>query len=167
MERCWEDRHELIKIRLEKLERLRSMGINPYPYGFEVTISAPEAIESHKDSENPEKGDRHGLAGRIDSIRSKGKVTFAHLDDGDGKIQVYLRRDQLGEEAYEVVKLLDIGDFIGVKGYLFRTHVGEITMYAESLTLLAKSIRQLPIVKENVVENRKVVYDKVEDKQLR
>jgi len=162
-----EDRHELIKIRLEKLERLRSMGINPYPYAFEVTISAPEAIESHKDSENPEKGDRHGLAGRIDSIRSKGKVTFAHLDDGDGKIQVYLRRDQLGEEAYEVVKLLDIGDFIGVKGYLFRTHVGEITMYAESLTLLAKSIRQLPIVKEKVVENRKVVYDKVEDKQLR
>ena len=162
-----EDRHELVKIRLEKLERLRALGINPYPYAFEPTASAAGAIESYEDSENPEQGRRLDLAGRILSIRGKGKVTFAHLDDGEGKIQVYLRRDQLGEESYEVVKLLDIGDFIGVKGYLFRTHAGEVTVYAESLTLLAKSIRQLPIVKEKVVDDRKVIYDKVDDKELR
>jgi len=162
-----EDRHELIKVRLKKLERLRTMGVNPYPYAFETTISATGAIDGYRDSKNPEQGERHSLAGRIVSIRGKGKVTFAHLDDAEGKIQLYLRRDQLGETAYEVVKLLDIGDFIGVKGYLFRTHAGEITVYAESLTLLAKSIRPLPIVKEKVVDDRKVVYDKVEDKQFR
>ncbi|MBN2288725.1 MAG: lysine--tRNA ligase, partial [Candidatus Glassbacteria bacterium] len=162
-----EDRHELVKIRLEKVERLRELGVNPYPYSFEATVSAKAAVEGYEDGEHPEQGGRVCLAGRVVSLRSKGKVTFAHLDDGEGRIQVYLRRDAFGEQSYEVVKLLDIGDFIGVSGYLFRTHAGEVTVYVEQLTLLAKSIRQLPIVKEKVVDDRKVVYDKVEDKELR
>ncbi|MEA2062942.1 MAG: OB-fold nucleic acid binding domain-containing protein, partial [Gemmatimonadota bacterium] len=162
-----EDRHELIKVRMEKIERLRALGVNPYPYSFESTAGARELVEGFRDSEEPEKGERICLAGRIMSFRRKGKVAFAHIDDGLSKIQVYMRRDQLGEEAYEVVKLLDIGDFIGVKGFVFRTHAGEVTINVEDLALLCKALRQLPIVKEKVVGGEKKVCDKVEDKELR
>ncbi|HUU29220.1 MAG TPA: lysine--tRNA ligase [archaeon] len=162
-----EERHQLVQVRLEKLERLKSMGINPYPYEFEVTARAKELVGSYKDSEHQEQGARHSLAGRIVSLRSKGKVTFAHIDDGDGRIQIYARKEVLGDETYEVVKLLDLGDIIGVKGYLFRTQTGEITIHVERLSLLAKNIRPLPVVKEKIVDDRKVVYDKVEDKELR
>jgi len=157
----------LQRIRLEKLEKLREMGINPYPYSFEVSSRAVEIIENFSDSENPEQGPRHSVAGRIMSMRSMGKVTFAHIDDGGGQIQLYLRKNELGDETYAVVKLLDLGDIIGVRGFAFRTRTGEITLHVETLVLLAKNIRPLPVVKEKVVNDQKMVYDKVEDKEFR
>ena len=78
---------------------------------------------------SPEKGERHRLAGRIMSYRSKGKVTFGHIDDGVGRIQLYIRKEEVGEAPYEIVKLMDLGDFVGVEGYLFRTRTGEITVH--------------------------------------
>jgi len=162
-----EERHHLVQVRLEKLEKLKKMGVNPYPYSFEVTASSKEIIAGFQDSEKPEDGKRFSIAGRIMSFRSMGRASFAHINDGSGQVQIYMRKDQLGEEAYNVVGLLDLGDIIGVKGYLFRTRTGEITLRVESFELLAKSIRPLPVVKEKVVDEEKMIYDKVEDKEFR
>ncbi|MCE5270038.1 lysine--tRNA ligase [bacterium] len=162
-----EDRHELERVRIEKLDTLRRMGVNPYPYAWDVSTQAATLLESFHDTETPESGERVSLAGRVMSLRPKGKVTFAHLDDGSGRIQFYARAEEVGEADYEVVKLLDIGDIVGVRGYLFRTRTGEVTLHVESIALLSKSIRPLPVVKEKVVGDQKIVYDKVEDKELR
>lgn len=174
-----EEKHQLVQVRLEKLEKLKEMGVNPYPYSFKVTDHNKDLVRSFEEQENrkkadlfgepenPEDGRRFSIAGRIMSFRSMGKASFAHINDGSGQIQIYLRKDQLVEEAYNVVKLLDLGDIIGVKGYLFRTRTGEITLQVESFELLAKSVRPLPVVKEKVVDNEKMVYDKVEDKEFR
>jgi len=162
-----EERHELERVRIEKIQALRNMGVNPYPYEWKVDSAAAALVESYRDSENPEAGARVSLAGRLMSFRPKGKATFAHIDDGSGRIQIYVRAEDVGEAAYEVVNLLDIGDIVGVRGYVFRTRTGEITIRAGSISLLSKSIRPLPIVKEKVVGDQKIVYDKVEDKELR
>ena len=162
-----EERHQLVQVRLEKLEKLKEMGVNPYPYSFEITASNQEIVSGFQDSETPEDGQRFSIAGRIMSLRSMGKASFAHINDGSGQVQIYMRKDQLGKEAYDVIELLDLGDIIGVKGYLFRTRTGEITLRVESFELLSKSIRPLPVVKEKVVDDEKMVYDKVEDKEFR
>jgi len=162
-----EDRHQLVQVRLEKLEKLRGMGVNPFPYAFEASGRSGRLIAGFTDSETPEQGERHSLAGRIVSLRGMGKVTFAHINDGEGQIQLYIRKDKVGENTYAVADLLDLGDIIGVRGFLFRTHAGEVTLHAESLELLAKSVRPLPVVKEKVVGEEKQVFDKVEDKELR
>ncbi|MFH1071490.1 MAG: lysine--tRNA ligase [Candidatus Glassbacteria bacterium] len=162
-----EEGHQLRQVRIEKIRKLLEMGVNPYPYAFEPDACARELVAGFRDSETPENGPRHLLAGRIRSLRPKGKVTFAHVDDGTGQIQLYLRRDQVGEAAYQVVELLDLGDIVGVKGHLFRTHTGEITVKVEEMTLLAKSVRPLPVVKEKVVDGEKQVFDEVQDKEFR
>lgn len=162
-----EDRHELVRVRLEKISNLREMGVNPYPYAWDVDSRAVELVESFADPEKPEDGPRVSLAGRVMSFRSKGKVTFMHIDDGEGRIQLYVRSEQVGEDAYETVRLIDIGDIVGAKGYVFRTRTGEATLHVEAVSLLSKSVRPLPVVKEKFVGDRKIVYDKVEDKELR
>lgn len=107
------------------------------------------------------------VAGRVMSLRRMGKASFCHLQDSKGKIQIYLKRDDLGE-AYDRFKLMDIGDIIGVKGFVFRTRMGEISVHAKSLELLTKSVRPLPIVKEKVDEQgNKIIYDPFSDKELR
>jgi len=162
-----EEKHKLIQVRQEKLEEIQKMGVNPYPYSFKVNGRAREMVAGFMDTGKPEEGPVYSIAGRIMSLRGKGKVTFAHIDDGGGRIQIYVRQEDVGQKTYDLVNLLDLGDIIGVEGYLFRTHTGEITICVKKLTLLAKSIRQLPIVKEKVVGDHKEVYDKVEDKELR
>src|SRR5207244_10209472 len=91
----------------------------------------------------------HRLAGRLILLRPMGKTTFGHLEDASGKIQLYFKIDDLGAEQYEVLKLLDLGDVIGVEGPLFQTKTGEVTVRVERLTLLAKSLRPLPLGKED------------------
>ncbi len=162
-----EERHKLSQVRLEKLDSIRELGFEPYPYSYPVDAASRGLIEDFRDSEHPEAGPRHHLAGRIISYRSKGKVTFAHIDDGEGRLQLYLRKEEVGEPTYALVELLDLGDVVGVEGYLFRTRTGEVTLHALSLQLLAKNIQQLPVVKEKVVEGQKQVYDQVVDKELR
>lgn len=156
--------NDLMIRRREELRELIARGINPYPYGFERQNFSKEIIENFKD-DAPKRN--ISVAGRIMSIRRMGKASFCHIQDSTGKIQVYLKKDDLGE-IYDSFKLMDIGDIIGVRGYVFRTKLGEISIHAQELSLLAKSLRPLPIVKEKIDENgNKIVFDPFSDKELR
>ena len=144
-------------IRRQSLEELLKLGINPYPADlFDVTTTAKEILEKYP-SQN-EMFKNVSCAGRIMTRRIMGNASFAELQDETGKIQVYFRRDDLspGEDKslYNTVfkKLLDIGDIIGVKGFVFTTQTGEISIHATSLTVLSKSLRPLPVVKETTDE---------------
>ena len=96
-----------------------------------------------------------------------GKASFAHIQDQNGKIQIYLKKDELGE-TYDIFRLLDIGDIIGVEGFVFKTKTGEISVHTNSLTLLSKSLRPLPIPKETIDEaGNKIIHDQFSDKELR
>lgn len=152
--------------RLEELQELRDSGINPYPPVFEKTHSSTEILGTFDDSK-PEDFSAIKVAGRIMAIRKMGKATFCHIQDSVGRIQIYLKRDDL-PEFYEILGKLDIGDIIGIAGHVFRTKTGEISVYAKEATLLCKSLRVLPIAKEETDENgNKVVYDAFADKELR
>ncbi len=126
---------ELIKERRGKLEGIRGAGIKPYGGRF---------LRSHCLAEAIEVGDRAKVAGRIMALRSHGKTTFADLRDGSGQIQIYISFDLLGEERYNLFGKLDIGDFVGVEGEVFKTKTGELTMKVEDFTILSKSLRPLP-----------------------
>jgi lysyl-tRNA synthetase, class II len=159
-----EDLNVLMQRRREELDNLKKSGIDPYPYEFDRTEFSKEILESHKD-DAPQR--TVSVAGRIMSLRRMGKASFCHIQDSKGRIQIYLRKEDLGA-PYDAFKLMDIGDVIGVKGYVFRTKMGEISVHAQSLALLAKSLRPLPIVKEKVDEaGNKVIYDPFSDKELR
>ena len=159
-----EELNELMLRRREELEKLRQLSINPYPYKFDRTDFSADCVSSFRD-DAPKKTVR--VAGRIMSIRRMGKATFCHIQDSRGRIQVYLRRDDLAER-YDAFKLLDIGDIIGVEGFLFRTKMGEVSVHTVGYELLTKSLRPLPVVKEKTDESgNKVVYDPFADKELR
>jgi lysyl-tRNA synthetase class 2 len=155
--------NELMRIRREKLARLRQMGINPYPYAFRRTHRAREIVEGFERLE----GQTVRVAGRIMSKREHGKASFAHIADASGRVQIYVRIDEVGEDRYELFRLLDIGDFLGVEGQVFRTRTGEITVKAQQIELLAKNLRPLPVVKERIVDGRREVYDPFSDVELR
>lgn len=138
-------------IRRESLAEMRALGIEPYPAAeFEVNAWSADIKKEFKDDE-PRR--EVTVAGRIMGRRIMGKASFMELQDADGRIQVYISRDDLcpgeNKDLYNIVfkKLLDIGDFVGIKGYVFRTQMGEISVHAEKLTVLAKSLRPLPVVK--------------------
>ncbi len=154
-------------VRRNSMQALRDRGIEPYPAAeYVVTGHSKEIKENFKDDE-PQR--EVSIAGRIMSRRIMGKASFMELQDADGRIQVYVSRDDLcpgeGKDMYNVVfkKLLDIGDFIGVKGYVFRTQMGEITVHAQGITVLSKSLRPLPMVK---MKDGKV-YDAFTDPEQR
>jgi len=158
------EQSELTKRRLEELEVLKKENINPYVYGFEFSDYSSEILDTFKEDAPPTEA---AVAGRIMSLRRMGKASFCHIQDSKGKIQIYLKRDDLGE-AYDRFKLMDIGDIVGVKGFVFRTRTGEVSIHARSLELLSKSVRPLPIVKEKVDDQgNKVTYDPFSDKELR
>ncbi|MBR4349628.1 MAG: lysine--tRNA ligase, partial [Bacteroidales bacterium] len=156
------------QIRRNSLQKLRDMGVNPYPEAeFPVNATSQEILTTFK----PESGMFQDvtLAGRIMARRVMGKASFAELQDSCGRIQLYISRDDLcpgeNKDLYNEVfkKLLDIGDFIGVTGYVFVTQMGEISVHVKTLTVLSKSLRPLPIVKEK----DGVVYDAFSDPELR
>lgn len=154
-------------IRRQSLQELRDMGIDPYPAAeFPTNAFSTDIKKDFKDDEEPR---QVSIAGRMMSRRVMGKASFAELQDSKGRIQVYVSRDDLcpGEDKdlYNKVfkKLLDIGDFIGVEGYVFRTQMGEISVHAQRLTLLSKSLKPLPIVKYK----DGVAYDKFDDPEMR
>jgi len=131
--------------RLRKLTALRAAGIEPYPARFSCTHSVAEALQAFASSEGGVEPPTVRTAGRIMSIRVMGKASFAHIMDGSGRIQIYLRRDVVEEQAYKFFrKSFDLGDFIGVEGPLFRTHTGEVTIKVSSFGMLAKALRPLP-----------------------
>ncbi|MCF8382032.1 MAG: lysine--tRNA ligase [Chlorobium sp.] len=146
-------------------ERLHLMesGVNPYPCQFDVTTFSTDIIEAFRDEEQTPVS----VAGRIMTIRKMGKASFFHMQDSKGRIQIYLKKDEVGDAAYSTFKLLDIGDIVGVEGYSFRTKTGEISVHALHFELLSKSLRPIPVAKEKEVEGQKVVYDAFSDKELR
>jgi lysyl-tRNA synthetase class 2 len=133
---------ELMRQRREKLERLRALGVSPYAYGFDARDHVADVL-AKSDTVREEPGERVRVAGRLMALRGHGKAGFAHLLDGTGKIQLYFRAEQLGE-AFARYELLDVGDWIGVEGPLFRTRTGEVTIRIDAFELLAKSMRPLP-----------------------
>ncbi len=157
-------------IRREKLQTLRNLGIDPYPAPlYPVNTNSKKILETYKGDENAADFKEVCIAGRIMSVRDMGKANFAVIQDGSGKIQIYLKRDDLcpdeDKTLYNQVwkKLLDIGDFVGIKGYVFTTKMGETTIHVNEFTLLSKSLKPLPIVKEKDGE----VYDEVTDPEFR
>lgn len=158
-----QDINALMQRRLEELKELRDKGFQPFAYSFDVTHKSTQIKSNFEEYENKDVS----VAGRIMAIRRMGKASFTHIQDDSGKIQIYLKKDEIGD-AYDAFKLLDIGDIIGVKGYVFKTKTGEISVHAKSLTLLTKSIRPIPIAKETVDEQgNKVIHDQFTDKELR
>lgn len=133
------DEHES---RLAKLRALREMGVDPYPPRFRRTHSTAQALAAFdQDGE----GSEVTVAGRLVGIRIMGKSAFAHIQDGDGRLQLYFRLDTLGEKEYEFFKrYFDLGDFVGATGTLFRTHTGEVTVHVRSFQMLAKALRPMP-----------------------
>ena len=154
--------------RRKALEELRAMGINPYPAAAYPTDAFSVDIKDEFTDDEPEPR-QVCIAGRMMSRRVMGKASFMELQDSKGRIQVYVTRDDIcpGEdkELYNTVfkRLLDLGDFVGVKGFVFRTQTGEISVHAKELTVLAKSIRPLPVVKQK----DGVTYDSFDDPELR
>ena len=129
-------------VRMKKLESLREAGINPYPYRFEVTHRSKQVIDNFETLEKS--GGKISAAGRIVTIRIMGKAGFCHISDDLGQIQLYFKKDIVGDEQYALYKQLDIGDIIGCAGKVFRTKRGEISIWVESFEILSKSLRPLP-----------------------
>jgi lysyl-tRNA synthetase class 2 len=137
--------------RREKLQGLRALGVVPFAYEFAPSHSAQAALALYQDVHGDE-GPEVAVAGRIQSWRSKGKATFGHIEDGSGRIQLYLRADELSD-AWDTVKLLDLDDHVGVRGRLMKTRTGEVTVRVTAITLLAKSLKPLPRPKVEVLED--------------
>ena len=151
--------NQLIQVRKEKLEKIIAKGIDPYPSMFNPSHSSKEVLSKFNELENKSVI----IAGRILSIRKMGKASFFHIQDSLGKIQIFIKKDDIGEDGYENFMLMDIGDFVGVEGPVFKTKVGEVSIKTASLTILCKAIRPLPIVKEKEDE----VYDAFNSKEQR
>ena len=141
------DEHSLWETRVNKLEQLRAMGVEPFGHRYEVTYHAADILQygEHKSKEELETDAlRVRLAGRLMIRRGHGKAAFAVVQDKTGNMQIYAKLDVLGEASYDVFQLLDLGDFVGVEGVVFRTNRGELTVLVERLDVLAKSLRPLP-----------------------
>ena len=151
-----ERRDHVLESRQEKLDELVRRGVNPYAYAYAPTHDSAEARAAFEAVEEAGALDESGfgaevdVAGRLVAFRSHGKSAFGDVADRDGRLQLYFRRDQVGEAAFELLELLDLSDWIGARGRLFRTRTGEVTVRVESFELLAKSLRPLPLGKEEV-----------------
>ena len=159
-----DDRSFVERARREKLEQLVARGIAPYAYRYQPSHSAGEAARALP--EGAEEGPVVQVAGRIVAWRGHGKTAFAHLADESGRLQLYFKKDVLGE-SFGALELLDIGDYLGVRGPLFRTRTGEVTVRVETYELLAKSLRPLPFGKEEVVDGKTIRHSGFADAEQR
>jgi lysyl-tRNA synthetase class 2 len=159
----------LEKIRLQKIEELRAQGIDPYPTRAERTHTSAQAIAAFETAEKEGQEVRVTLAGRIRAARAMGKISFAHIEDGAGKIQLFFRVNELTQPRVDFFnKMFDLGDFIQASGVMFRTKTGEITLHVHDFKLLAKSVTPLPADKDVTQEDGTVVrYAALEDPELR
>jgi lysyl-tRNA synthetase class 2 len=161
---------ELERTRLEKLEALQEAGLEPYPTRAEQTHTSQEAIDAFIKAEeaNDETPIQVTLAGRLRSLRTMGKIAFAHIDDRSGRVQLFFRINDLGEEKMaELAQFFDLGDFIQASGHMFRTRRGEVTLYVEDFKLLAKALRPLPAAKDEMVEGELVRHATLNDPETR
>lgn len=163
MEPKQDEMNELLQVRRNKLAQLRELGVNPYPYSYDRTHSSQEIKDNFEELENKPVA----VAGRLMAIRNQGKACFADVEDARGRIQIYVRKNELADLEFDAFNLLDIGDFVGVSGDVLKTRMGEVTIKAASVTVLGKTLRPIPIVKEKVEDGKKVVYDQFADTELR
>jgi lysyl-tRNA synthetase class 2 len=161
--------NSLEKIRLQKLEELRAEGIETYPTRAKRTHLSTEAIAEFETKEKDGVEVKATLAGRLRAMRAMGKVSFAHMEDGAGRIQLFLRANELGKERVDFFnKMFDLGDFIQVDGIMFRTKSGEVTLHVHDFSLLAKSVSPLPAAKDETLEDGTVVrHAALEDPEIR
>ena len=159
-----EELNFVLQARREKLEALEAAGVAPYAYAFDRQHSA---VQAQTLLGKGEEGAAVSVAGRVVAWRSHGKTTFAHLADSTGKIQLYFKKDQLGEESYARLAHFDLGDIIGVHGPLFRTRTGEVTVRVDRVEMLAKSLRPLPFGKEEEVNGQVVRHSGFADPEQR
>lgn len=157
----------LEELRLEKLARLEEAGIEPYPLRASRTHTTAEAIAAFEAAAEGE-GVTATAGGRLVSVRDMGKTIFAHIADGAGRLQLFVRRDDVGEESHAVFKkLLDLGDFIEASGEMFRTKTGEVSLHVRAWRLLSKAISPLPVAKEQEVDGQVVRYSAFADLEER
>jgi lysyl-tRNA synthetase, class II len=162
-----EERSYVIEDRIRKLEQLRERGVEPFAYSYRVTHSSQQAKELLSENVH-EDATTVRVAGRLVSMRGHGKTSFAHLSDRAGKIQLYFRKDELGDDAFGLLNLLDTGDWVGVEGTMMVTKTGEKTIKVASFELLAKSLRPLPFGKEEINEaGERVVHSGFNDLEQR
>ena len=167
--------NSLEKIRLQKLEELRAEGVDAYPTRAQRTHLSVEAVavfesaEKEASSSGSAREVKVTLAGRIRATRAMGKVSFAHIEDGAGKVQLFFRLNEVGRERLEFFnRMFDIGDFIQAEGVMFRTKSGEVTLHVHDFKLLAKSISPLPAAKDEALEDGTVIrHAALEDPELR
>ena len=142
-----EEINDQLQVRREKLSELREKGLDPFGKRFERSHLAAEILEKYRELEKEELDTQNisvTIAGRVMTKRGKGKAGFAHIQDLSGQIQIYVRQDAVGEEQYEIFNLIDLGDIVGIKGQIFKTKVGELSIKASSFEILSKSLRPLP-----------------------
>lgn len=160
----------LEETRLEKLERLRALGIEPYPNQAERTHTSLQALRAFETAEAAGLVEpvQVVLVGRMRSMRPMGKITFSHIEDGEGRIQLFLRANDIGQEQLDLYnREFDLGDFIQAQGEMFRTRTGEITLRVQSFRLLAKSITPLPAAKDEVVDGTLVRHATLAEPEVR
>jgi lysyl-tRNA synthetase class 2 len=160
-----DDLNFVMKARRDKLEALAAAGVSPFAYGFDRSHLATAAVALLP--EGQEEGPAVRVAGRLVAWRAHGKSTFAHLADPSGRIQLYFKKDQLGDAAYALLAHFDLGDHVGVTGPLFRTRTGEVTIRADAVEMLSKSLRPLPFGKEEVVDGVTVRHSGFADGEMR
>jgi lysyl-tRNA synthetase class 2 len=164
------ERNDLEKIRLEKIEILRSEGIEPYPRTANYTHRNLEAIQAFEAAEQIEGSDpiQATLVGRIRAMRHMGKIAFFHIEDGTARIQLFFRINEIGKEQMQFLKeIFDLGDYIEASGSLFRTKTGEISLHVNSFRMLAKAVTPLPAAKDEVVDGKVVRHATLNDPEMR
>ncbi len=159
----------LEKIRLQKILDLRAQGVDPYPPRAERTHTSLQAVMEFEAAEKGGREVRLTLAGRLRAIRPMGKLVFAHIEDGDGRIQLLLRTNELGKERLDLFnRMFDLGDFIQASGVMFRTRTGEITLQVHDFKMLAKAVSPLPAAKDETLPDGSVIrHAALEDPELR
>lgn len=161
---------DLERIRVEKIERMRARGIDPYPTRAEVTHTTVQAIQLYEQAESAGSSDpvQVSVGGRLRAIRTMGKVTFAHIEDGWGRLQLFFRVNELGEAEMERFRDdFDLGDFIQASGVMFRTRSGEISLHVHAFKMLSKAITPLPAAKDEVVDGKVIRHAALTDPETR
>ena len=160
--------------RIEKLEALKEAGINPYPLRIERTHTTAEAIAEFESAEaaladsDEKPAVQATITGRVISIRDKGKLIFSHIEDGHGRLQLFIRRDSVGEESHQVFKkMIDLGDFVQASGEIFRTRMGEVSINVSEWKILSKALSPLPVAKESEVDGEMVRHSAFTDVEER
>ncbi len=159
---------ELERVRLEKLEDLRGRGIDPFPRRIQRTHQSMDAIEAYEAVEEAGEEVAAIVAGRIRSMRHMGKISFAHLEDGKGKLQLFFRKDEIGDEQFRLLlDTFDLGDFIQADGVMFRTKTGEVTLRVKTFQMVAKALSPLPAAKEEQAGDQRIVHSAFSDPEAR